>query len=463
MPSLICISKLFHPLQIQTKLYSEELNWEQVFPNPEGENPKGYYPLANACGQRGISYTTSTLHTCPVGEERYQCTVNSKLQITSTSQSLYDSSPPPLKCFSRTADKTVTGYFDPYEGRVINKKGAVIPSKTGRTDVEGCCYWGRGALHTGGICNMGKLDYYMGSKASREGRQAKYPDINFCTNPNAICNPEDNRSRILRWDVAFFEWIMNVQSYDSQGGEDAAAIRWNYMDEMTKFVNFGGDIIDSTPFNHFIDEVGGILDQGCPYPPCINGNDPPNRLYMQSERKQNFITSMTSIGLPVKSDLYRVTENHLTSPTIKKGFEETILMSQSPVDGKTYTSSRYRHFNDFIESLRKMADVGFDNDKYFYIGQGDSPNGDGEARLSNPGLLNIALFLTYAIEMSILDDACDEHNTQLINGRFPVSNSCGQDGKNYQDIVCNTEDAGMECTLDIKQSFSAVTSSFDPR
>ena len=83
--------------------------------------------------------------------------------------------------------------------------------------------------------------------------------------------------------------------------------------------------------------------------------------------------------------------------------------------------------------------------------------------MSNPGLLNIALFLTYAIEMSILDDACDEHNTQLINGRFPVSNSCGQDGKNYQDIVCNTEDTGMECTLDIKQSFSAVTSSFDPR
>jgi len=237
---------------------------------------------------------------------------------------------------------------------------------------------------------------------------------------------------------------------------------WNYMEEITKFVNVGGDIIGSTPFNNFIDEVGGILDQGCPYPPCVTGNDPPNRLHMQSERKNNFIATMTSIGLPVKSDLYRVTEDHFTTPTIKKGFEETILMSESPVDGKKYTSSRYRHFNDFLESLRKMADIGF-NDQYFFIGQGDVDS-DGEApRLSNSGLLNIALFLTYAIEMSILDDACDEHNTQLINGRFPVSNSCGQHGKNYQDIVCNTENAGMECPLDTKQSFSAVTSSFDPR
>ena len=116
---------------------SDELNWEQIFPNAVGENAKGFYPISNACGQRGISYTSSTTHTCPPGEEIYQCDVDFNAKITATDKSLFDGSPPPLKCFPRNAQRTVTGYFDPYIGRVINKEGDVVPSKTGRTDVEG--------------------------------------------------------------------------------------------------------------------------------------------------------------------------------------------------------------------------------------------------------------------------------------------------------------------------------------
>merc|ERR1712166_626022 len=37
------------------------------------------------------------------------------------------------------------------------------PDETGRTDVEGCCWWGRGVIQTTGVCNFGKLNYYMGS------------------------------------------------------------------------------------------------------------------------------------------------------------------------------------------------------------------------------------------------------------------------------------------------------------
>ena len=362
----------------------------------------------------------------------------------------------------------------------MNKEGDVLPSKAGRTDVEGCCYWGRGALHTKGVCNLGILNYYMGAGAARDGRNAKYPDVDFCTNPEAICNvEEDSRSMAMRWDVALFEWVMRVQSYNNDnlvdgGGGGANDLvgsdskRWNYMEEITKFTT-SGDLIDSIEFSggqqssHFIDEVGGILEQGCPYPPCKNGDDPLNRLHMRSQRKKNFLTSLNAIGLPVKSDLYRTTEEHFTTDSIMQSIVDTLLVSKSPVDGKMYQSSRYRHFNDFMESLRKMSDIGFD-DTYFYIGQGEqSTNGDGITRLSNSGLLNIALFLTYAVDMSILDDACDEHNTQLINGRFPVSNSCGQYGESYQDIVCSANDAGMECPMDPNQSFSAVTSSFDLR
>ena len=453
--------------------YSDELNWEQVFPNPLAS--KGFYPLSNACGQRGISYTSSSTHTWCSSE--YQCNPQDAipLEITSSSKSLYEdkNTPPPLNCFPRNAERTVTGYYDPELGRVVNKEGDVIPSKAGRTDVEGCCYWGRGALHTRGVCNLGILNYYLGKKASDDGRTAKYPDVDFCTNPEEICNVEGedskSRSMAMRWDVALFEWVMRVQSYnnDNVDGGGGSVKRWNYIDEITKFTT-SGDLVDSVEFSgqqssHFIDEVGGILEQGCPYPPCTNGDDPLNRLYMRSQRKRNFVTSINAIGLPVKSDLYRTTEEHFTTDKIMQSIVDTLLVSKSPVDGKMYQSSRYRHFNDFMESLRKMSDIGFD-DNYFYIGQGQSTTaGDGVTRLSNSGLLNIALFLTYAVDMSILDDACDEHNTQLINGRFPVSNSCGQYGESYQDIVCSADDAGKECPMDPNQSFSAVTSSFDLR
>ncbi len=97
-----------------------------------------------------------------------------------------------------------------------------------------------------------------------------------------------------------------------------------------------------------------------------------------------------------------------------------------------------------MEGLRKMSDVGYQDDDddsdtrhRFYIGQlqrrrrreggrgveeaddgaDDVVAGGAASEPDAAGLLNIALFLAYAIEMSILEDACDEHNTQRINGR----------------------------------------------
>lgn len=121
-----------------------ELNWEQIFPNPMDEFPKGYYPLSNSCGQRGVPYdggTTfhggSSFHACPAGEEAYQCRVDPGMRTTSSSRSRSDNSPPPMRCFPRVADRTVTGYYDPLVGKVVTIEGDVVPSRTGRTDVEG--------------------------------------------------------------------------------------------------------------------------------------------------------------------------------------------------------------------------------------------------------------------------------------------------------------------------------------
>jgi hypothetical protein len=98
-----------------------------------------------------------------------------------------------------------------------------------------------------------------------------------------------------------------------------------------------------------------------------------------------------------------------------------------------------------------MSDIGYD-DKFFYIGQ--QPNGDNDIRL---GIINIGLFLSQAVVQSIRDDACDEHNIQKVNERYPVSNACGQFGMSYQDINCTNSKIDMTCPFDPNQSFSAVT------
>lgn len=56
-----------------------------------------------------------------------------------------------------------------------------------RTDVEGCYFWGRGVIQTTGICNYGKLNYYLGAKAASDGRASMFPDVDFCQDPETIC------------------------------------------------------------------------------------------------------------------------------------------------------------------------------------------------------------------------------------------------------------------------------------
>mmetsp|Transcript_26203 Transcript_26203/g.56491 ORF Transcript_26203/g.56491 Transcript_26203/m.56491 type:complete len:1199 (+) Transcript_26203:258-3854(+) len=452
----------------------DELNWEMVFPRTGSDGFNGFYPLSNACGQHGVSYTSSPPHNECIGtiEEKYACDVDPYMTMTSQSRSPFEGdAPPPLQCFPRTPEQTTTGHYDPMllneikGGMMVNEEGNVWPSYLGRTDVEGCCWWGRGALHTKGVCNLGKLNYYLGKRAADEGRESKYGDIDFCANPEATCS-DDERTMEMRWIVALFEWVERVQTYENEENG------WNYIEELTKFTMDEGDLIGSIKFSfgkgeptHFVDEVGGVLDQGCPFPPC--NRERPQRLRWRTSRKQNFITAVEGVGLPVKSESYRATEDHFLDPIIKGDLENKMLQSKSPLDGTMYQSYRY-HFDDFMESLRKMSDIGFginseditDYTSHFYIGQGV----DGWLG-SNSGKLNIALFMTYAIEMSILDDACDEHNTQKVNGRYPVSNACGMYGASYQDMVCDDdgEDKGMECPLDASQSLSGVTRASDYR
>jgi predicted chitinase len=149
----------------------------------------------------------------------------------------------------------------------------------GRTDVEGCCWWGRGVIQTTGVCNFGKLNYFMGKRAAQEGRSSIYPDIDFCKNPGAICEPDGPGE--LKWVAGFFYWLNAVQPYSSGG--------WNYMDELKKWVDGGMTQADVS----FINGASGIVNRGRHNPPnCGTGE-----LHGGSARVNNFRKVLRAMGL----------------------------------------------------------------------------------------------------------------------------------------------------------------------
>eukprot|EP00928_Gymnodinium_smaydae_P046612 TRINITY_DN3105_c0_g3_i1.p1 TRINITY_DN3105_c0_g3~~TRINITY_DN3105_c0_g3_i1.p1 ORF type:complete len:1251 (-),score=136.36 TRINITY_DN3105_c0_g3_i1:411-4163(-) len=150
----------------------------------------------------------------------------------------------------------------------------------GRTDVEGCCWWGRGVIQTTGVCNFGKLNYYLGNRASREGRSAIYPNIDFCRDPGAICRPGGPGE--LKWVAGLFYWLNAVQPYSSASG-------WNYLTELKKWVD-GGRVRSD---HGFIDGASGIVNRGCHNPPnCGTGE-----LHGGASRVQNFHKVLDAMGL----------------------------------------------------------------------------------------------------------------------------------------------------------------------
>lgn len=149
----------------------------------------------------------------------------------------------------------------------------------GRTDVEGCCWWGRGVIQTTGTCNYGKLNYFMGKRAADEGRNALFPEIDFCEDPGSIC--DDDAPPELKWIAGFFYWLNAVQPYDAPG--------WNFYSELKGWVDGGMDLNDAS----FIDGTSGIVNRGCHNPPhCGTGN-----LHAGDKRRTNFKKVLVAMGL----------------------------------------------------------------------------------------------------------------------------------------------------------------------
>ena len=114
--------------------------------------------------------------------------------------------------------------------------------------------WGRGAFPRGsaGTCMIGRLNFFLGKRAHDEGRPARYPDLDLCTNPSAVCRGfyDDQRTNAeIRWLMGLVYWITKVQTYEVDG--------WSYMRRLHRFVD--GGLSDAL----FLEDVSRIITRGC--------------------------------------------------------------------------------------------------------------------------------------------------------------------------------------------------------
>jgi hypothetical protein len=232
----------------------DEANWDFI---------NNYYPLSNACGQGGESY--QDMH-CSEEDRHMECPVTKSMKMTAVTHAKWlggaDGAPGPLYCAPKTVDQPYSGVWDHlykcnrpledppevcdvYDGQNAGRYDNSFPAGNGasRSDVEGCCWWGRGVIQTRGTCDIGKINHFLGKGAEN----SPYPDIDFCEDPESLCSSTQYSE--LKWVAGMASWTMRVQSYN-QGG-------WGYIPELIKFVD-GGMVDDS-----FIEAISGILIRGC--------------------------------------------------------------------------------------------------------------------------------------------------------------------------------------------------------
>ena len=92
------------------------------------------------------------------------------------------------------------------------------------------------------------MNFHLGAQAAADGRPAIYDDVDFCTDPSAVCSDDSMETRHV---VGLFEWIDRVQAYYE------STTSWSYKDEIYKFVDGGFDD------DSFIDEVSNVVARGC--------------------------------------------------------------------------------------------------------------------------------------------------------------------------------------------------------
>jgi len=294
----------------------DENNWSDR--STVGEVGGTVYTSASACGQMAQSYQD---YKCSAEEDalaggQMACDVDPNMEMRAVTQAGWYGAPPKMFCAPRSkvpktprwnygspwcnpADEkfpenvSLDIYFDyvnggggckDYPGQKAggwtfsgcgangcqNSAAPLFGKPQGRTDVEGCCWWGRGVIQTTGTCNYGKLNYFLGKRAADEGRDSLFPTIDFCRDPQIICKPESPPE--LKWIAGFFYWLNFVQDYDHP--------EWNYKTVLKAWVDGG---LSSTD-NDLIDGASGLVNRGCHNPPNCGTGD----LHGGPARRENF-------------------------------------------------------------------------------------------------------------------------------------------------------------------------------
>ena len=177
----------------------------------------GKLPLSNACGQHGKTYTDDI---CPLADAAMECAVDRSMNIEQAS--VGNSGAPKFFC-GPTSTYPFTGFYDPYFGSTVSSPTA---NAAGRTDVEACCFWGRGILFNQGLCDIGRFNHFYGLPAIMDERLSGRYNIDFCLNPEAVCTdftiPTTQFSKFpitvdtseARYLMGFLYWMSQVQNYN---------------------------------------------------------------------------------------------------------------------------------------------------------------------------------------------------------------------------------------------------------
>ena len=267
----------------------DENNWDKwradVFKEPTSppEFLSAIYPMSSGCGQLGQKYAE---YRC-----EDECPEDPSMELTASTNAGWIGAPPPLVCGPKSKFDGL-GYWNPmqfcqgpnntcdgqpfyYPGQSAGVHVPVsddgrfpdffysnpLPDADGNTplprspesypatNVEGCCWWGRGVIQTTGRCNFGKLNKKLGEGA---GGNALYPQIDFCKNPQAVCDGPNE----LKWVAGIFFWVSDPQNYDNDG--------FNYKDGVNKFVQMGcADDPDKQGCDFLFEYASGIVNRGC--------------------------------------------------------------------------------------------------------------------------------------------------------------------------------------------------------
>ncbi len=158
------------------------------------------------------------------------------------------------------------------------------------------------------------------------------------------------------------------------------------------------------------------------------------------------VPSVSPSVSPTASPSFVPTYNFFTTmetDTMKFAFQDIVLVAYNS-NGIKFPSTRYT-YDGMIDALKEMAHAGIQSDERdfrLYVG-----NDNGNLMY---GRTNLALFLAMAMTESIHYDTCDEYNEDQVAGKYAISNSCGQNGRSYQDEVCtNPSEANMSCDVDV--------------